>query len=253
MNDLPDFRTSPMGLCQSAPMGIGSAPEVLALAVGAIASTASTYFTGWRERKLKDETQLEADRLESAIFDGASEDEEREDDHDRQRSQSQQRFAKLLVQYYAHGLVQARRSFSMSLTYSALGGLVLITGVGLAIFRAETTGDMYASVTASVAGLLISCISILFHRRADAALHHLEKQGEKLQQDMKAERDAGHAVRLLEEVSEPTLKAHLQAALVLKFSAAELPQLGDVLRPHSPFPLPRTNGADPQPRTERAN
>jgi hypothetical protein len=135
-----------------------------------------------------------------------------------------------------HGLVQARRSFSVSLTYSALGGLVLLTGVGLAIFRAETTGDVYASVTASVAGLLTSCISILFHRRADAALKHLEKQGEKLQQDMKAERDAGQAVRLLGEVDDPALKAHLQAALILKFSAAKLPELNGVRgRPRASF------------------
>lgn len=226
-------------------MGFGAGSEALALAVAAIVSTVSTYFMNWRERSLKDETQQEADRLESAIFDGASGEDEQEASPAQRPDHSQQRFAKLLVQYYAHGLVQARRSFSISLTYSALGGLILMTGVALAIFRAETTGDVYASITASVSGLLISCISILFHRRADAALQHLEKQGEKLQQDMKAERDAGQAVQLLREVDDLALKAHLQAALILKFSAARLPDLNSVLKQADALPQPGVNGAPP--------
>lgn len=225
--------------------------EAIAVLVGAIASTLSPFFSHWRERRLRDETQEEADRLESAIFTITVDGESEAQTASPPKDPSQQRFAKLLVQYYAHGLVQARRSFSVSLTYSALGGLVLITGVGLAIFRAETTGDMYASVTASVAGLLTSCISILFHRRADAALKHLEKQGEKLQQDMKAERDAGQAVRLLEEVDDVALRAHLQAALILKFSAAQLPELDSVLKWAAPLPQRQaSNGAVPQQQPE---
>jgi hypothetical protein len=221
--------------------------EALAVLVGAIASILSPLFSRWRERRLRDETQEEADRLESAIF-LITDEGESDSDAPSPRDPSQQRFAKLLVQYYAHGLVQARRSFSVSLSYSALGGLVLITGVGLAIFRAETTGELYASVTASVAGLLTSGISVLFHRRADAALKHLEKQGEKLQQDMKAERDAGQAVRLLEDVDDAALKAHLQAALILKFSATQLPELDGVHK--WSVPLPQPNGAMPQQATE---
>lgn len=233
-------------------MGFGVGGEAAALMVGAIVSMLSTFFSNWRERGLKDETQQEAERLESAIFDHLSDDQPLAEGTAPQ-DPSQQRFAKLLVQYYAHGLVQARRSFSVSLTYSALGGLVLLTGVGLAIFRAETTGDVYASVTASVAGLLTSCISILFHRRADAALKHLEKQGEKLQQDMKAERDAGQAVRLLGEVDDPALKAHLQAALILKFSAAKLPELNGVLKLAEALPEPSVNGAVPHRPSESAS
>ncbi|MGA5467835.1 TRADD-N-associated membrane domain-containing protein [Streptomyces arboris] len=233
-------------------MGFGIGGEAVALAAAAIISTVSTYFTGWRERGLKDETQQEADRLESAIFDESSDESEPQGSPTRKAEHSQQRFAKLLVQYYAHGLVQARRSFSISLTYSALGGLILMTGVALAIFRAETTGDMYASITASVSGLLISGVSILFHRRADAALQHLEKQGEKLQQDMKAERDAGQAVRLLDDVTDGALKAHLQAALILKFSAAQLPELNGALKSAEPLPEPRVNGALPHRQPESA-
>nr|WP_237694342.1 hypothetical protein [Streptomyces sp. SID2563] len=161
--------------------------------------------------------------------------------------QADTRFAKLLIEYYAYGLTQARRSFSVSLSCSILGGLVLISGVGMAIFRAETTGDQYASVTASVAGLVMTVIGTLFHRRADMALKHMESQTQSLRQDMKVERDAGQAIRLLEGVDDQALKARLQAALILKFSAAELPELGNVLRPGTPTVPPSVDGT-PLPR-----
>ncbi|WP_369265159.1 hypothetical protein [Streptomyces sp. R35] len=155
------------------------------------------------------------------------------------------RFSKLLIEYYAYGLTQARRSFSVSLMCSVLGGLVLIAGVAMAIFKADSSGDQYASVVASVAGLLTAAIGTLFHRRADQALKHMESQTQSLRQDMKVERDASEAVRLLEEVDDPALKAHLQAALILKFSAAKLPELGGVLKSAQPLPEPSANGAVP--------
>lgn len=143
---------------------------------------------------------------------------------------AEHRFAALLIDYYAYGLIQARRSFGVSLTCSVLGGLVLIIGVVLAIFRADSDGQQYASIVASSSGLLTTAIGSLFHRRADLALKHMESQTQSLRQDMKVERDAGQAIRLLGEVDDPALKAHLQAALILKFSAAKLPELGNVLR-----------------------
>jgi hypothetical protein len=160
------------------------------------------------------------------------------------------RSAKLLIEYYAYGLTQARRSFSVSLSCSVLGGLVLISGVGMAIFRAESTGDQYASVTASVAGLVMTVIGTLFHRRADLALKHMESQTQSLRQDMKVERDAGQAIRLLEDVEDSALKAHLQAALILKFSAAKLPELSGLLKPASPLLEPGPNGTVPQQQSE---
>lgn len=160
------------------------------------------------------------------------------------------RFAKLLIEYYAYGLTQARRSFSVSLICSILGGLVLISGVGMAIFKAESTGDQYASVTASVAGLVMTVIGTLFHRRADLALKHMESQTQSLRQDMKVERDAGQAIKLLEDVMDPALKAHLQAALILKFSAAELPELNSVLKSTEALPVPSANGALPHQPSE---
>ncbi|MEV0187214.1 hypothetical protein AB0I39_01595 [Kitasatospora purpeofusca] len=141
------------------------------------------------------------------------------------RPSNDPKFAALLIEYYAYGLTQARRSSSVSLACSFLGGMVLITGVALAIFRAETNGELQASIVASVAGVLTGSIGVLFHRRADLALSHMEKQTQLLHDDMKAERDAGQALILLKEITDPALKAQLQAALVLKLSGADLPPL----------------------------
>ncbi|MEV6742681.1 hypothetical protein AB0N14_39860 [Streptomyces sp. NPDC051104] len=151
----------------------------------------------------------------------------------------------MLIEYYAYGLTQARRSFSVSLSCSVLGGLVLIAGVALAIFNANTSGAQYASVVASVAGFLTAAIGSLFHRRADLALKHMESQTQSLRQDMKVERDAGEAIRLLREVTDSGLKAHLQAALILKFSAAELPALDGVLKSAASSSPPHINGGVP--------
>jgi hypothetical protein len=153
-------------------------------------------------------------------------------------------FATLLVEYYAYGLSQARRSFILSLTASLLGGLIIMAGVAMAIVNSQTSGDLYAGILASVVGLLTGSIGTLFHRRADAALKHMEAQTRALREDMKVERDAGHAVRLLENVGDPNLKAHLQAALILKFSAAKLPSLNAVIKSTTSL-SPQSDGTEP--------
>ncbi|MGW4552006.1 TRADD-N-associated membrane domain-containing protein [Streptomyces violaceorubidus] len=196
-------------------------------------------------RRLRAEVLGEAPRTEEHAEDDSGADTEPDPE-----DPAEARFARLLIEYYAYGLTQARRSFSVSLTCSVLGGLVLISGVGMAIYRAETTGDQYASVTASVAGLVMTVIGTLFHRRADQALKHMESQTQSLRQDMKVERDAGQAIRLLEEVDDPALKARLQAALILKFSAAKLPELEGMLKPASSPVVPSGNGSVPQQQSE---
>ncbi|WP_432023371.1 TRADD-N-associated membrane domain-containing protein [Streptomyces parvus] len=127
------------------------------------------------------------------------------------------KFTKLLIRYYSYGLTQARASFYVSLFASIIGGGILITVIGLAIFQADIVGDQYASIVSSVAGLLTVAIGTLFHERADAALRHMESQSRGLREDIKAERDADQAILLLQEVGEDHLRSHLQAALILKF------------------------------------
>lgn len=138
------------------------------------------------------------------------------------------RFAELLIEYYAWGLTQARRSTALSLACSAVGVLVLMVGVGLAIWKAETTGDLYVSAVASAAGLVSTVIGQLAHRRADAAMVHMQRQTADLRQDMKRERETETAIRLTSEVEDRALQAELQAALVLKLSGATLGEVRGV-------------------------
>lgn len=150
----------------------------------------------------------------------------------------------MLVRYYGYGLTQVRASFYVSLIASVLGGLVLVTGVGLTVFHADTNGDQYASIVISVAGLLTAAIGVMFHRRADVALRHMESQTTALRQDMKRERDIGQAVELLGTTAgtEP-LDAQLRAALVLKFTEAEMP----VLPGQATSPAARTRSDESSP------
>ena len=106
---------------------------------------------------------------------------------------------------------------------------MLICGVAMGIYKAETSGDLYIATVTGGSGLIVSVIGALFHRRADLSFRHMQDQSKGLRLDMKAERDAGQAVGLLDAVTEDHLRSHLQAALILKFSGAELPDLSHVV------------------------
>ncbi|MGW2345482.1 TRADD-N-associated membrane domain-containing protein [Streptomyces sp. NPDC001661] len=150
----------------------------------------------------------------------------------------EQTFSLLLADYYAHGLTQAQRSSIMSLTFSALGCLILFIGVGLAIWRSETTGDLYAAMVTNVTGIVTGTVGVLFHRQARGAMDHLASQTKLLRQDTRAERGTRNALRLTAEVTDPDLQGRLQAALILKFTDATLP---DTARYPTTVP-PQANG-----------
>ncbi|MGC5365758.1 TRADD-N-associated membrane domain-containing protein [Streptomyces sp. DT24] len=137
------------------------------------------------------------------------------------------RFAELLVQRYAYGLTQSQRSFLASQVFSVLGGAILLTGVGLAIWRAETSDGLYASVVTTAAGIVTTVIGRLFHRESDKALKHMASETDALRDDMRAERSAEQAILLLAEVEDPETKARLQAGLIMSFAGSEMPTLRD--------------------------
>ncbi|MET9357991.1 hypothetical protein ABZY14_34320 [Streptomyces sp. NPDC006617] len=152
------------------------------------------------------------------------------------------RFAELLIDYYAYGLTQARSSFHTSQRFAGLGTLILLFGIVLAIWRSETTGDLYLGIVTSSVGAVIALIGQLFHRRADIALRHMSEQTESLRDDMRTERSTEQAIMLLADVVDPEVKARLQAGLIMKLAGAELPTLADQV--HVPYPR------DMGPRTE---
>ncbi|WP_405683686.1 hypothetical protein OG204_00915 [Streptomyces sp. NBC_01387] len=135
------------------------------------------------------------------------------------------RFAELLVQRYAYGLTQSQRSFITSQVFSALGGAVLLLGVGLAIWRAETHGNLDASIVTTSAGVVTTVIGRLFHRESDKALNHMASETDGLRDDMRAERSTEQAISLLSEVNDPKIKARLQAGLIMRFAGSEMPMV----------------------------
>lgn len=136
------------------------------------------------------------------------------------------RFALLLVEYYAYGLTRARRSAILSEGMSILGAAVLIMGAAIAIFRGGAAGQAYAAIVTTTSGALTTSLGLLFHNQANRALKHIADQTDLLRSDMKAERDAVVAVELLGKVADPELLARLQAALILRFTGADLPAVG---------------------------
>jgi hypothetical protein len=137
-------------------------------------------------------------------------------------------YDQLLINDYALGLTQARRAFNVSMVFSILGGLVLVIGISLAIFRADTGGQVAGAAITSAAGVLTSGLSQLFRGQSAKALKHLETQATELRKDVRAQTNAETAQRLLDDVADVELRGRLQAALILQFTGATLPDLGPV-------------------------
>lgn len=135
-------------------------------------------------------------------------------------------FTPMLVEYYAYGLAQARASFVTSQWFAGVGAAVLLFGIGLGVWKAESGGEVYVGVVTSSVGVVVTLVGQLFHRRADAALRHMAAQSASLREDRRAAEGLRQAIALLEEVSDPDLRGRLQAGLVMRLSGAELPPTG---------------------------
>ncbi|MFD7629854.1 hypothetical protein ACFV7Q_28180 [Streptomyces sp. NPDC059851] len=133
-------------------------------------------------------------------------------------------FTAVLVEYYAYGLAQARSSFATSQRFAGVGAAILLVGVALGVWKAESTGDLYLGVVISSLGVVVTLVGQLFHRRADIALRHMADQTAALREDRRAAEAMQQAVGLLDEVADPELRARLQAGLIMKLSGAELPR-----------------------------
>jgi hypothetical protein len=140
-------------------------------------------------------------------------------------------YGQLLINDYALGLTQARLAFNVSMAFSVLGGLVLVLGVALAIFRADTGGQVAGAAITSAAGVLTSGLSQLFRGQSTRALKHLESQAVELRKDVRAQINTATAQRLLTEIADDELRSRLQAALILQFTGAKLPDLERSPRP----------------------
>jgi hypothetical protein len=161
-----------------------------------------------------------------------------------EESQNGSVYDQLLINDYALGLTQARRAFNVSMTFMTLGGIVLILGISLTIFRADTGRQITASAITSAAGILTSGLAQLFRGHSAKALKHLETQAAELRKDVRTQTRAATALRLLDDITDPELRGKLQAALILQFTNATLPDL----RPPPPG-THQLNGTSPMNET----
>ncbi|MEU2154505.1 hypothetical protein ABZ532_05700 [Streptomyces sp. NPDC019396] len=213
--------------------------ELLLPVVMAVAGTAATSIASLLRKRLASEADSEGKRLRAILREDAGEaatgqvsglpSDERGGINTLPSAGTQRvdddRFAQVLIEYYAWGLTQARSATVLSLTCSALGVLVLLAGVAMGIIRAESTGELYAAAATSTSGAVAAVIGHLAHRRADKAMEHMRLQTESLRADMRRERELEASIRLIGEVEEPLLRSQLQAAVVLKLASAEVPDL----------------------------
>ncbi|MEU6862902.1 hypothetical protein ABZ924_06440 [Streptomyces sp. NPDC046876] len=128
------------------------------------------------------------------------------------------------MEYYAYGLAQARSSFAVSQLFAGVGAAVVLVGVALGVWKAESVGELYVGVVTSSVGVVVTVVGQLFHRRADVALRHMAAQTVALREDRRAAAALEQAVALLDEVADPELRARLQAGLIMKLSGSELPR-----------------------------
>jgi hypothetical protein len=145
-------------------------------------------------------------------------------------------FVAVLLNYYFYGLAQAKSSFGTAQRFAGLGVLILFFGIGMAIWRAETSGDLYLGIVTSASGTVTMLVGHLFHRRADRALEHMVHQTDKLRDDQRHDANTALSVELIGKVTDTNVQARLQAALILKLSGAKLPDLTTGAQTAEPVP-----------------
>jgi hypothetical protein len=128
------------------------------------------------------------------------------------------------------------------MTFSVLGGIVLVADVAFGVFRADTGAKITTAAITGVLGILVSGLSQLFRDQSTKAVKHLEGQAVELRKDVREQTNAAAAVRLLADVNDPELRSRLQAALILEFTGAKLPDLEKSSRPH----IRSRNGHSPE-------
>lgn len=145
-------------------------------------------------------------------------------------------FAAVLLDYYGYGLTQAKSAFSTAQRFASFGVTILFVGIALAVWRAETSGELYLGIVTSASGTVTMLVGHLFHRRADRALEHMVAQTDKLRDDQRHDANTKLSVELIRQVTNDVVRARLQAALILKLSGAELPDLE--VEPNATLPGP---------------
>jgi hypothetical protein len=147
--------------------------------------------------------------------------------------------ARALAEVYGQALAQARSSFRLSLTFASLGAMILLLGVGLAIWKASSGGDQIASIVTTGAGLVTNVTGTLFFVQSNRSRQHLERMALQLRADVRQDERVTSALAVIDKVEDPPKRDSLRSRVVAHL-------LGDataVLEPPPSAIVP--NGAQP--------
>jgi hypothetical protein len=121
---------------------------------------------------------------------------------------------KILREYSAQGLGQSRVSFNVSIGFAALGFLVLLVGVIVAIFAHTSRSSAIIPV---ISGGIVEAVSALFFTVNARAQKVMVEFFDKLRDDRRIE----EALRLRSTITDEGIANRLQVLLALQFVTAD--------------------------------
>jgi uncharacterized membrane protein (DUF485 family) len=121
---------------------------------------------------------------------------------------------KILREYSAQGLGQSRVSFNVSIGFAALGFLVLVVGVLVAIF---SKSGKSTAVIPVISGGIVEAVSALFFTVNARAQKVMVEFFDKLRDDRRIE----EALRLRSTITDEAMANRLQVLLALQFVTAD--------------------------------
>jgi hypothetical protein len=119
----------------------------------------------------------------------------------------------ILREIYTQGLAQAKISFRVSIVFASIGSLLLLLGIGLAIFYAGAGGDQYASIVAGTAGVVTNLTSGVFFVHSNRARANMGKQGVMMREESQEDRRLNAARELVGAISDVALRDQVRATL----------------------------------------
>jgi hypothetical protein len=124
----------------------------------------------------------------------------------------------ILQEIYIIGIAQARLSFYVSIFFAAVGAILIFTGVGLAIWRAPSDSQRYASIVSALSGMVVTLTSALFFAQANSTRKNMGNQGAMLREESQDDRRIGTVREMVASVSNEAardeLQSHIARALI---------------------------------------
>jgi len=136
------------------------------------------------------------------------------DTTDSQKSYPRTNQLRLLRDYHRQGLAQSKISFWFSLSFAALGFLVIL----FALVGTKTEATRYQSYVAIISGTIIDAVAALFFVQSNKAREQMAAFFDKLRTDQKLQ----DGLKLSEGIADEVLRNKVQTILALNLSESRV-------------------------------